>query len=119
MLKIGCFEISLGDTIGVGNPKTINQLLTELKKVDSDMNKYAIHCHDTYGLALANIYQSLENGIKVIDSSCAGLGGLKFNLKYLFLITINFIFKRLSICFRCIWKCSHGRCFIFIEFFRN
>jgi hydroxymethylglutaryl-CoA lyase len=84
MLKIGCFEISLGDTIGVGNPKTINQLLTELKKVDSDMNKYAIHCHDTYGLALANIYESLENGIKVIDSSCAGLGGLKLNLKNLF-----------------------------------
>ena len=77
MLKIGCFEISLGDTIGVGNPMKIKELLSELKKIDSNMNKYAIHCHDTYGMALLNIYQALECGVRVIDSSCAGLGGLK------------------------------------------
>jgi hydroxymethylglutaryl-CoA lyase len=39
------------------------------------MDIYAIHCHDTYGLAVLNIYQALENGVRVIDSSCAGLGG--------------------------------------------
>lgn len=89
MFKIGCFEISLGDTIGVGTPKKIKKLLTELKKVDSNMNKYAIHCHDTFGLAIANIYEALENGISVIDSSCAGLGGNYFSRT---LNDINIIF---------------------------
>lgn len=79
LLQMGCYEVSLGDTIGVGNPKTINILLKELNKlVSGKMDLFAIHCHDTYGMALVNIVESLENGIKVIDSSCAGLGGCPY-----------------------------------------
>jgi hydroxymethylglutaryl-CoA lyase len=75
LFKMGCYEVSLGDTIGVGSPLRVNKLLKELKNLNNDMSAYAIHCHDTYGMALLNIYQALENGIRVIDSSCGGLGG--------------------------------------------
>ncbi len=79
LLEMGCYEISLGDTIGVGNPKTVNQLLNELKPiVNGNMSLLAIHCHDTYGMALVNILQALEQGIRVIDSSCGGLGGCPY-----------------------------------------
>ncbi|XP_035724059.1 hydroxymethylglutaryl-CoA lyase, mitochondrial-like [Vespa mandarinia] len=79
MLNLGCYEISLGDTIGVGSPKKIKTLLKELQQVSSyDMSKFALHCHDTYGQALANIYASLEHGIRVFDSSIAGLGGCPY-----------------------------------------
>ncbi len=79
LLQAGCYEVSLGDTIGVGNPKTINLLLNELKVlVNGKMDLLAIHCHDTYGMALVNIVESLEHGIKVVDSSCAGLGGCPY-----------------------------------------
>ncbi len=77
LLALGCYEISLGDTIGVGTPgKTKSMLKTVIKKVPS---KYlAVHFHDTYGQALANIYVALENGISVIDSSVSGLGGCPY-----------------------------------------
>lgn len=78
MLENGCYEISLGDTIGVGSPKKMNSLLHELKCVSNDTNKFAVHCHDTYGQALTNIYASLENGIRIFDSSVAGLGGCPY-----------------------------------------
>ncbi|XP_015178124.1 PREDICTED: hydroxymethylglutaryl-CoA lyase, mitochondrial [Polistes dominula] len=80
MLDLGCYEISLGDTIGVGTPKYIKKLLKELQMISSndDMSKFALHCHDTYGQAIANIYVGLENGIRVFDSSIAGLGGCPY-----------------------------------------
>lgn len=82
LLEMGCYEVSLGDTIGVGNPKTIGLLLSELRKSvignDSNMKLLAIHCHDTYGMALTNIVESMQHGIQVIDSSCAGLGGCPY-----------------------------------------
>ncbi|KAK2586015.1 hypothetical protein KPH14_010583 [Odynerus spinipes] len=79
MLNLGCYEISLGDTIGVGSPKKIKQLLKELQLVSShDMSEFALHCHDTYGQALTNIYTSLEYGIRIFDSSVAGLGGCPY-----------------------------------------
>ncbi|XP_034178913.2 hydroxymethylglutaryl-CoA lyase [Osmia lignaria lignaria] len=78
MLQYGCYEISLGDTIGVGSPNKIKQMLHELEHVSNDMNKFAIHCHDTYGQALVNIYASLEKGIRIFDSSVAGLGGCPY-----------------------------------------
>ena len=80
LLRMDCYEISLGDTIGVGNPKTISALLSELKKVvgENKMDMFAIHCHDTYGMALVNIIEALEHGIRVVDSSCAGLGGCPY-----------------------------------------
>jgi len=78
LMKMGCYEISLGDTIGVGNPNTINALLHDLKILDRNLEKIAIHCHDTFGMALLNIFQALENGIRTIDSSSAGLGGCPY-----------------------------------------
>ena len=77
LLSMGCYEISLGDTIGVGTPvKTQNMLDAVIKHVPKD--KLAVHFHDTYGQALANILVALQNGISVIDSAVAGLGGCPY-----------------------------------------
>jgi hydroxymethylglutaryl-CoA lyase len=77
LLEMGCYEISLGDTIGVGTPKTMSKMLKEVLKV-APADKFAVHCHDTYGQALANILTSLDFGITVIDSSVSGLGGCPY-----------------------------------------
>ncbi len=77
LYAMGCYEISLGDTIGVGTPgKTRAMIETVAKKVPTA--KLAGHYHDTYGQALANIYASLEAGVKTFDSSVAGLGGCPY-----------------------------------------
>lgn len=77
LLAMGCYEISLGDTIGVGTPAATEVLLaTLLKQVPS--HQLAVHMHDTYGQALANILLALQMGIAVIDSSVAGLGGCPY-----------------------------------------
>jgi hydroxymethylglutaryl-CoA lyase len=74
LFDMGCYEISLGDTIGAGIPETINRVLDAvIQKVPAD--RLAGHYHDTKGRALDNIAVSLEWGIRVIDSSVAGLGG--------------------------------------------
>lgn len=74
---MGCYEISLGDTIGIGTPVKMRELLAEtLKYLPATV--VAVHCHDTYGQALANILTALEMGISVVDSSVAGLGGCPF-----------------------------------------
>ncbi len=74
---MGSYEISLGDTIGVGTPgQTRTMLKAVAKKVP--MEKLAGHFHDTYGQALANVYAALECGVAVIDSSVAGLGGCPY-----------------------------------------
>jgi len=77
LVKMGCYEISLGDTIGVGTPASMRLLLEEVLK-EVPVDKIAVHCHDTYGQALANILTALELGVSVIDSSVAGLGGCPF-----------------------------------------
>lgn len=74
---MGCYEISLGDTIGVGTPHKILKML-ESVTAKVDIGHLALHCHDTYGQALANIYAGLGVGISVIDSSVAGLGGCPY-----------------------------------------
>ena len=77
LLDMGCYEISLGDTIGVGTPlKTQRMLDAVIKHVPKE--KLAVHFHDTYGQALANILVALQNGISVIDSAVAGLGGCPY-----------------------------------------
>lgn len=79
LLDMGCYEVGLGDTIGVATPKKIKLLFNELSKMTGgDVWKFAMHCHDTYGMALANIYESLNQGIRVFDSSVAGLGGCPY-----------------------------------------
>lgn len=77
LIDMGCYEISLGDTIGVGTPGSVSKMLKEVLKV-VDVNKVAFHAHNTYGQALANIYASLQEGISVFDSSVAGLGGCPY-----------------------------------------
>ena len=77
MLAMGCYEVSLGDTVGVGTPlKTEKLLNTLLQHISAD--KLAVHFHDTYGQALANILIAFQQGISVIDSSVAGLGGCPY-----------------------------------------
>ena len=77
LAELGCYEISLGDTIGVGTPgktKAMIEACTERVPVA----KLAGHYHDTYGQALANIYASLELGVATFDASIAGLGGCPY-----------------------------------------
>ena len=75
--RMGCYEISLGDTIGVGTARQIQTMLSTVANV-VPMEKLAVHFHDTYGQALANIFAALELGVGSIDSSVAGLGGCPY-----------------------------------------
>ncbi|XP_072401957.1 hydroxymethylglutaryl-CoA lyase, mitochondrial [Diabrotica undecimpunctata] len=77
LLSMGCYEISLGDTIGVGTRDSVDKMLKDVLIVAS-ADTLAIHCHDTYGQALLNIFTALENSISVVDSSVAGLGGCPY-----------------------------------------
>jgi hydroxymethylglutaryl-CoA lyase len=74
---LGCYEISLGDTIGVGTPTKAKDMLRAVA-AHVPMNKLAMHFHDTYGQALANLYAGMEEGVRVIDSAAGGLGGCPF-----------------------------------------
>ncbi|XP_030376978.1 3-hydroxy-3-methylglutaryl-CoA lyase, cytoplasmic isoform X2 [Scaptodrosophila lebanonensis] len=74
---MGCYEISLGDTIGVGTPGTMRKMLDEVTRA-VPAQQLAVHCHDTYGQALPNILTSLEYGIRVVDASVSGLGGCPY-----------------------------------------
>ncbi|XP_023639837.1 hydroxymethylglutaryl-CoA lyase, mitochondrial isoform X2 [Capsella rubella] len=74
---MGCFEISLGDTIGIGTPGSVVPMLEAVMAV-VPADKLAVHFHDTYGQALANILMSLQMGISIVDSSIAGLGGCPY-----------------------------------------
>ncbi|KAI8825258.1 uncharacterized protein EV422DRAFT_252379 [Fimicolochytrium jonesii] len=77
MYDMGCYEISLGDTIGVGTPGKCSTMLEHLKQV-IPIESLAVHCHDTYGQALANILVSFMEYIRVVDSSVVGLGGCPY-----------------------------------------
>jgi hydroxymethylglutaryl-CoA lyase len=77
LLEMGCYEISLGDTIGVGTPASVTRMLAEVALL-VPVERLAGHYHDTYGMALANIYASLEMGVAVFDASVAGLGGCPY-----------------------------------------
>jgi hydroxymethylglutaryl-CoA lyase len=74
---LGCYEISLGDTIGVGTPVKARQLLRAAAGA-VPMASLAMHFHDTYGQALANLYAGMEEGVRVIDSAAGGLGGCPY-----------------------------------------
>ncbi len=77
MLEMGCYEISLGETIGVATPADVERLLDVVTK-RIPYQKLAVHFHDTYGQALANILASLEYGITTVDASVGGLGGCPY-----------------------------------------
>lgn len=77
LYELGCYEISLSDTIGIGTP---NKALKMIESVSQHipLQNIAIHFHDTYGQALANIYACLDAGVSIIDSAIAGLGGCPY-----------------------------------------
>ncbi|XP_028594710.2 hydroxymethylglutaryl-CoA lyase, mitochondrial isoform X1 [Podarcis muralis] len=77
MYAMGCYEISLGDTIGVGTPGNMKDMLSAVMK-EVPLGALAVHCHDTYGQALANTLVALQMGVNVVDSSVAGLGGCPY-----------------------------------------
>ena len=78
LFEMGCHEISLGDTIGVGTPKRIKSVLKSLLEAGLPVDRLALHCHDTYGQAIANCYTGLEMGVTVFDSAVSGLGGCPY-----------------------------------------
>ena len=77
LFEMGCYEISLGDTIGVGTPNKVKKML-EIVAHDLPMDQLAVHFHDSYGQAIVNIYAAIEMGVRSIDSSVAGLGGCPY-----------------------------------------
>jgi len=77
LLELGCYEISLGDTIGVGTPRQARDVVRAVSRV-TGTGALAVHFHDTRGQALANILACLEEGVAVVDSAVAGLGGCPY-----------------------------------------
>jgi hydroxymethylglutaryl-CoA lyase len=77
LYAMGCYEISLGDTVGVGNPASVTKMIQAVS-ARVPLEKLAVHFHDTYGQALTNIYAALQLGVSVVDSAVAGLGGCPY-----------------------------------------
>jgi isopropylmalate/homocitrate/citramalate synthase len=77
LYAMGCYEVSLGDTIGVGTPGRVQRVIEAVAR-EVPIGKLAVHLHDTYGQALANLYAALELGVATADSSVAGLGGCPY-----------------------------------------
>ncbi len=77
LADIGCYEISLGDTIGVGTPGSVLRML-EAVGVRMNVDRLAGHFHDTYGMAIANVHAAYTFGLRVFDSSVSGLGGCPY-----------------------------------------
>ncbi|MBP8100040.1 MAG: hydroxymethylglutaryl-CoA lyase [Acinetobacter sp.] len=77
LLDMGCYEVSLGETIGTATPDRVKKVW-DICLAEMDSHVLAGHFHNTYGMAIANIYQSLLQGIRVFDSSIAGLGGCPY-----------------------------------------
>ncbi len=77
LIDLGCYEISLGDTTGTGTPLQTFELMEKIQK-SIHRQQLAVHFHDTYGQALANIMAALQSGISIIDASVAGLGGCPY-----------------------------------------
>ena len=77
LFDMGCYEVSLGDTIGVGTPDAIQRMIEACARL-IPVELLAGHYHDTYGMAIANIYASLQMGLATFDTSIAGLGGCPY-----------------------------------------
>jgi hydroxymethylglutaryl-CoA lyase len=78
LMDLGCDQLSLGDTIGVGTPGHVERLLDALDEVGIGVDQVGVHFHDTYGQALANTVTALERGVRVVDASTGGLGGCPY-----------------------------------------
>lgn len=78
LFEAGCEEISLGDTIGVGVPTQVADVVGRLREAGVPVDRIALHMHDTRGTALANVVEGLREGVRVFDSSAGGLGGCPY-----------------------------------------
>ncbi|RLL96995.1 hypothetical protein CFD26_104220 [Aspergillus turcosus] len=78
LLEAGCYEVSMGDTLGVGSPASVRALIQYLTDAGVPISRLAGHFHDTYGQAVANVWEAYTCGVRVFDSSVAGLGGCPF-----------------------------------------
>jgi hydroxymethylglutaryl-CoA lyase len=78
LMRLGCTELSLGDTIGVATPGQVRALLRLLAESGIDLGAVAVHFHDTYGQALANTLAALQSGVSIVDASAGGLGGCPY-----------------------------------------
>ncbi|KAK4539251.1 hypothetical protein LTR36_000857 [Oleoguttula mirabilis] len=78
LLDMGCYEISLGDTVGVGVPADVKALVSHLLRAGIPVEQLAGHFHDTYGQAVANVWAAYDCGMRVFDSSVGGLGGCPY-----------------------------------------
>ena len=81
LLQLGCYELSFGDTIGIGTPLKAKRLVSVMLAGGIPLASIALHFHNTYGQALANIYACLELGVSIFDSAVAGLGGCPYAKK--------------------------------------
>ena len=77
LMDMGCYEVSLGDTIGVGTPRAAQALIKQVAE-HVPVDRLAVHFHDTFGQALANILAALQLGVAVVDAAVAGLGGCPY-----------------------------------------
>lgn len=77
LFELGCYEVSLGDTVGIGTPERVKALIEAVAR-RAPLKKIAGHFHDTYGMAIANVYAALEMGVAAFDASVAGLGGCPY-----------------------------------------
>ena len=78
LLAMGCYEVSLGDTLGVGTPDQVRSLITYLVEHDIPTSRLAGHFHDTYHTGATNVWEAYRCGLRVFDSSVAGLGGCPY-----------------------------------------
>jgi hydroxymethylglutaryl-CoA lyase len=78
VLELGCYQLSLGDTIGVGTPGHVSAMLEAFGKGGVGPDRLAVHFHDTYGQALVNTLAALQGGVTVIDASAGGIGGCPY-----------------------------------------
>lgn len=77
LYEMGCYEVSLGDTIGVGTPNRVLEMLDAVSAA-VPVEKLAGHFHDTYGMAIANVHAALQQGVRTFDASVSGLGGCPY-----------------------------------------
>ena len=78
LFEAGCEEVSLGDTIGVGVPTQVADVVGRLREAGVPVDRIALHMHDTRGTALANVVEGLREGVRIFDSSAGGLGGCPY-----------------------------------------
>jgi len=79
LLNIGCYEVAISDTIGVGVPRQVEECLNQLARSGINLEQLGVHCHDTFGTGLSNILTAVELGVQTVDSSIGGIGGCPYS----------------------------------------